>query len=79
MSDQVHVPRVWGAAVANVPFSYKGVAQTARDFHCSADGTLTVRLTDGSTANVPVVAGRGNLFQATEITNLNGLTVTWFA
>ena len=74
-----HSPAIYGAVSVNTDFTHNGETYVARGLWASADGTITVTMEDGtSLANKQIFRGV-NIFRCTQVTNLGGLTLEWFA
>ena len=74
-----HSPAVYGAVAVNTNFMHDDETYVARGLWASGDGTITVTREDGTTmANKQVFRGV-NVFRCTQVTNLGGLTLEWFA
>ena len=81
MSEQTmsHSPAIYGAVTVSTDFTHNSQTYTARGLWASADGTITVTRPDGTSMSNKQVFRGVNVFRCTQVTNLGGLTLEWFA
>lgn len=74
-----HSPSIYGAVTVSTDFTHSGQTYVARGLWASADGTITVTREDGTSMTGKQVFRGVNVFRCTQVTNLGGLTLEWFA
>ena len=81
MSERImsHSPSVYGAVTVNTNFTHNNVTYVARGLWSSGDGTINVTREDGTSMTSKQIFRGVNVFRCTQVTNLGGLTLEWFA
>lgn len=81
MSERImsHSPAIFGPVTVNTDFTHDGETHMARGFWASADGTIDILMEDGTAYSGKQVFRGVNIFRCKQVTNLNSLTLEWFA
>ena len=74
-----HSPDIFGSVTVSTDFTHGGETYTARGLWASGDGTINITMEDGTAMTGKQVFKGLNIFRCTQVTNLGGLTLEWFA
>ncbi len=74
-----HSPSIFGSVTVSTLFTHDTTNYICRGIIADTDGVINIEMEDGTMLSNKQVFRGVNYFRCKQVTNLNGLTLDWFA